>query len=157
MTTPLQLKLKAVNLSTVRFRLNKVDKNIPKDYPLGLHVEVIQEAKQANFIACHVGFLGGDIEAEKSSWPFDVTVVYVGLFDLGSSDFSEEEIKRIGGINCAAIIFPFLREEVANLTLKGTGKPLLLPPVNFVELYKKQGIVFKREIFLVDVKDINTT
>ncbi len=44
-----------------------------------------------------------------------------------------------GQINGPAIIYPFVREHIANLTMKG-GRPILLPPINFVELARKKAL-----------------
>jgi len=43
---------------------------------------------------------------------------------------------RIVHINCASIIFPFIRESVADLTRRSGLTPLILDPVNFVALYE---------------------
>jgi preprotein translocase subunit SecB len=45
---------------------------------------------------------------------------------------------RLARINCAAMIFPFLREAIADVTRRAGMSPLLLPPVNFLELFKNK-------------------
>ncbi|WP_448529800.1 protein-export chaperone SecB [Raineya sp.] len=43
-------------------------------------------------------------------------------------------IEDFAKVNAPAIIFPFIREHLANLSLRAGIPPILLPPVNFVRL-----------------------
>jgi len=45
---------------------------------------------------------------------------------------------EFGKINGPAIIFPFIREQLASLTLKAGIGPILLPSVNFVRLAQEK-------------------
>lgn len=61
---------------------------------------------------------------------FDISVKMVGVFQRkGESSLTDDE--EFGKINGAAIIFPFIREHVANIAMKGGLGALLIPPVNF--------------------------
>jgi preprotein translocase subunit SecB len=44
------------------------------------------------------------------------------------------DIKTFGFINAPSIMFPFVREFLAGLSLKAGLKPILLHPVNFAAL-----------------------
>jgi preprotein translocase subunit SecB len=58
-------------------------------------------------------------------------IQYIGLFEkIGEPSLDSE---TFGRINAAAIIFPFVREQIASLALKAGLGTLLLPPINFVE------------------------
>ncbi|WP_353685157.1 protein-export chaperone SecB [Thermodesulfovibrio sp. 3907-1M] len=48
----------------------------------------------------------------------------------------KDELERIVHINCSSIIFPFIRESIADLTIKAGLPPLILDPVNFVAMYE---------------------
>jgi preprotein translocase subunit SecB len=67
---------------------------------------------------------------------FLVEVQQAGLFTL--SGFSEQEQAVILSTYCPNILFPYLREVVSDLTLKGGMMPLILQPVNFDALYAQQ-------------------
>jgi len=41
-------------------------------------------------------------------------------------------------VNCRAIIFPYLREYISDLTKRAGFTPLFLPPFNFVEANKQR-------------------
>lgn len=61
---------------------------------------------------------------------FSFSVKMVGLFEcIGESQLTDYE--SFGKVNGAAIIFPYIREHITNLSLKAGLKPIVLPPVNF--------------------------
>lgn len=68
----------------------------------------------------------------------EINIVYSGSFDKSNSNVDEKTIDNFIDINAPAIIFPFVREEVAVLTSKAGIGTILLQPVNFVELSKKK-------------------
>lgn len=70
-----------------------------------------------------------DIKEEDKEL-LDVYVVMKGLFELlGETDLPAD---AFGKVNGPAILFPFVREHMASMTLKANIPPILLPPINFV-------------------------
>ena len=67
--------------------------------------------------------------------PFFLEVVLSGLFQL-NYEITDKKIDKLAHINIAAVLFPFLRQIVADTTMKAGFSPLLLPVINFVESYK---------------------
>ena len=67
----------------------------------------------------------------------EMSATMVGIFEkTGESPLNDmEEFCRING---ASIIFPFLREHIANLAMKAGLGPIMLPPVNFQKLNKNK-------------------
>ncbi|MCK9452687.1 MAG: protein-export chaperone SecB [Bacteroidales bacterium] len=58
---------------------------------------------------------------------------------LGVFEYGEEltlSLDNFANINAPAIIFPFIREHLSNVSMKAGIQPILLPPINFVELAK---------------------
>lgn len=47
----------------------------------------------------------------------------------------EEKIEQVLFIDCAAIIFPFARRILADITRDGGFQPMMLEPIDFVALY----------------------
>jgi preprotein translocase subunit SecB len=68
---------------------------------------------------------------------FLVEVQQAGLFTI--KGFNEQELAMILSTYCPNILFPYLREVVSALTLKGGMAPLVLQPVNFDSLYAQQA------------------
>jgi preprotein translocase subunit SecB len=44
------------------------------------------------------------------------------------------DFEEFGKVNGAAIIFPFIREHIMNMSLKGGIGAVILPPLNFTKI-----------------------
>jgi len=64
---------------------------------------------------------------------FLVEVQQAGLFMVKGLD--GENLRRVMAIMCPTILFPYARETIDGLVLKGSFPPLMLQPVNFEALY----------------------
>ncbi|MCU0433449.1 MAG: protein-export chaperone SecB [Bacteroidia bacterium] len=74
-----------------------------------------------------LGYFSGSDESEFVK----AHIKMVGHFQIiGTPPLSVEKFTEV---NSQAIMFPFIREHLASLTLKAGMDPILLPPVNFVE------------------------
>ena len=68
---------------------------------------------------------------DKTAYLAELT--QAGIFTLNG--FQEEELRAMIGSYCPNILFPYAREAVSDLVIKGGFPPLLLAPVNFDALY----------------------
>ena len=66
---------------------------------------------------------------------FLIEVHFAGLFSV--SGFEEAEQKYLLGSQAMNILFPYAREVVSDMTVRGGFPPLILSPVNFDALYQK--------------------
>lgn len=66
---------------------------------------------------------------------FLVELQQAGIFLLRG--LNDDEKKQVLGILCPQNLFPFAREEVANLCVKGGFPHILLQPINFERLYQQ--------------------
>lgn len=74
----------------------------------------------------------------KASTPEDraayiVEVQQAGLFQI--ANLPPEHLAQTLGTLCPAILFPYARETIDSLVVKGTFAPVMLAPVNFDVLY----------------------
>ena len=67
----------------------------------------------------------------------EMSATMVGTFEK-TGETPLNDMEEFGRINGASIIFPFLREHIANLAMKAGLGPIMLPPVNFQKLNKKK-------------------
>ena len=67
-----------------------------------------------------------------------INTTQAGSFDKTNTDVDDKTLESFIDINAPAIIFPFVREEIAVLSSKAGIGTVLLQPVNFVELSKKK-------------------
>ncbi len=76
------------------------------------------------------------VEVSGDEAPFNLMVEYGGIFLFEDVLSDPDDITRIAEMNCASILFPFAREAVAEITRRAGIGPMMLQPVNFVELFK---------------------
>jgi len=79
------------------------------------------------------------IEASAKSGDDPVFVIeclYAGVFQI--SGLPQEHMGPFLMIECPRLLFPFARNIVADATRDGGFPPLMLQPVDFVELYRKR-------------------
>ena len=67
----------------------------------------------------------------------ELSATMVGTFEK-KGDSPIDNMEDFGRINGASIIYPFIREHIANLAMKAGLGPIMLPPVNFHKLNKKK-------------------
>lgn len=72
-------------------------------------------------------------ELENGETVFIVEVEQAGIFSV--SGFGEEDKQRILRTFCPNTLFPYARESIDNLCMKGSFPPLHLSPINFEALY----------------------
>jgi preprotein translocase subunit SecB len=67
---------------------------------------------------------------------YNVELVYAGAFVL--RNLPQEAIQPVLFVECPALLFPFARRLVADLTREGGFPPLLLDPIDFGGLYRRR-------------------
>jgi preprotein translocase subunit SecB len=73
------------------------------------------------------------VRLTEDDTPFRFEVRQRGVFKLEKVP-DEKTIETLATVNCPAILFPYVRETVAELTRRAGFSPLHLSPVNFVAL-----------------------
>ena len=63
-----------------------------------------------------------------------IEVKYAGIFQ--AHNIPQAEIEPLLAVTCPEIVFPYLREAVSEMTVRGGFPPLLLNPVNFLASYQ---------------------
>jgi len=67
---------------------------------------------------------------------FLIEVKQAGVFTL--TGYSEQEMGPLVGSVCPNILFPYAREVISDIVIKGGFPQLVLAPVNFDALYRNQ-------------------
>jgi len=67
---------------------------------------------------------------------FVVEVHQAGIFTL--KEFVEDQLEQILATVCPNILFPYAREAIDNMVVKGSFPALMLSPINFDALYAQQ-------------------
>ena len=67
---------------------------------------------------------------------YNIELVYAGAFVL--RNLPQEAIQPVLFVECPALLFPFARRIVADLSREGGFPPLLLDPIDFGGLYRRR-------------------
>ena len=67
---------------------------------------------------------------------YNLEMVYAGAFEL--QNFPQQLVQPVLFVNCPAVLFPFLRRLVGDLTREGGFPPLWLDPVDWGALYNQR-------------------
>lgn len=132
---------KDIKISFEDFRIFNLSFSVnPKFVTKGQAIEInprIAVAKDYNskkntlLVRLRVSLVEGDV-------PFFFDLESVGSFSFDVLP-DEETIERTASINCPAIMFPYVRETIADLTRRAGFAPLHLQPINFVKLAERQS------------------
>ncbi len=71
----------------------------------------------------------------KDSTAFLIEVQQAGLF--GMAGFDDTEKGYLLGSQCMTVLFPYAREAISEMSMRGGFPPLVLSPVNFDALYQQ--------------------
>lgn len=79
-------------------------------------------------------------ELEKSL--FSLSTTFVGLFAVvpGQENMTLEEFAQVNG---PALMFPYIRELIADITLRSGLKPVIFPPLNIHMMMNKPAVEAK--------------
>jgi len=97
------------------------------DFNLGSHVEPLDNSFFEITLTLTITVKNKDTVA------YLVEVNQAGIFSLGG--FTDQEMGPMVGSFCPNILFPYAREAVSDLIVRGGFPQLLLAPVNFDALY----------------------
>ncbi|NLD80915.1 MAG: protein-export chaperone SecB [Smithella sp.] len=128
----LKFRIETIRQIEAHFALNRQYKWV-KDEIIEFQQSIEIEQKSVdNILGVVVRFYS---DSEKQ--PFRFSVAWEGAFVFEKLP-AKELLERIAHINCASIIFPYVRESVADLTRRASITPLNLQPMNFVALYDEK-------------------
>jgi preprotein translocase subunit SecB len=99
------------------------------DFNLSTHADPLENSLVEVALTVTITVKSADVTA------YLVEVNQAGIFSL--SGFSEQEMGPMMGSFCPNILFPYAREVVSDLVVKGGFPQLLLAPVNFDALYSQ--------------------
>lgn len=84
----------------------------------------------------------GDEKLEET--PFYINAVIIGIFSLEINKDEknvEQLIEDMYKKNAVAILYPYIRSLVSDLSSKGSKPPLTLPPINIAAMMEEENLV----------------
>lgn len=97
------------------------------DFNLGTHVTPLEEPFFEITLTITITVKNSDSVA------YLIEAKQAGIFSLAG--FTDQEMGHMVGSFCPTILFPYAREAISDLVIKGGFPQLLLAPVNFDALY----------------------
>lgn len=120
----------------------KYIRNLQSEEPNGEKLEPLFEVNigtKEDDINKAVVNLSVEIGDEDTSYEY-VYVEILGFFEFNNRDnFQPEEIKNFYKVNGTAILFPYLRTLVSDLTSKGDESPIILPTINVNAFFEDEN------------------
>lgn len=74
---------------------------------------------------------------DQADIPFHIEVQYAAEFEL-SGEAEEKIADRLARVNIAAMLYPYIRQEVSDKMWKAGLTPIILQPLNFVAMYEEK-------------------
>lgn len=128
----LKFKIVAIKQLESHFALNpdfKPEKDKPIEIGYGINVTFEKRDKMVNVVV--------SIVSDKKTQPFTFNIATAGVFNFNKLP-QKQELEKVARINCASIIFPYIRESLADLTRRAGLPPFHIDPVNFINIYEEQ-------------------
>jgi len=126
-------RLREFRLLEVSLKLD-VDKSadlqegVPLSFGVGVSCNYNKESKLLNLIM--------EISPEGEQYPCFLKVKGGAVFEFEGSP-TQSQLDQCARINCPAVVFPFMREVIADLTRRAGLKPLYAPLINFSHFPEK--------------------
>jgi preprotein translocase subunit SecB len=125
-----KFSFESLRLTESHFKLN-TDFRPAKNESVEISCEItISHKKEDKAIKVTVS-----VHSADKNQPFNFDVAVMGSFKFSKLP-QKKDLERIAHINCAAIIFPYVRETIADLTRRANIPPFHMEPINFVALYE---------------------
>lgn len=76
-------------------------------------------------------------DVETDNYPYKINAEMIGYFEI-EGNHSEQEVIKLCKINGTAIMFPYIRSAITDLTKISNVTPLILPAINIHKLIEAQ-------------------
>ncbi|SET83728.1 preprotein translocase subunit SecB [Oceanobacillus limi] len=111
---------------------------------LSLRINYFDETRQKAVLFFEIEL--GDEQLKGNS--FYVRAVIAGIFSIKTEDEDEDElsddfIDHMYKKNALAILYPYMRSLVSDLSSKGSESPIILPPINIGALVDKKDLAIE--------------
>jgi preprotein translocase subunit SecB len=133
------LKIESVDLSRCYFDkfalIQVIKQELNEDIDIEIAYNRFNNEDFKNKFAVHVNVVVS-YPMEETRTPM-TSCMMSGFFEMIGEPAPEADLARWAHVNCAAIIFPFLREHLSSMYVKANLGPYLLSPINFEHYYQK--------------------
>ncbi len=120
------IRYKKIALTELEFELNKKFKPSAKGINVVMDLSVKIDFAKSKMLVCALTAEFFKDATKNGSAPFYLRATVEGHFESDDA----EELKNFSSVNAPAHLLPFLREVIANTTMRASVPPLFIPPLN---------------------------
>ena len=114
-------------------RLPIVDEKTNDSIDFNLEINLNEDKSQS--IVLLKCFLKRESLEENKETQVEIEIEYVGVFAV-QENAENMDLEKFSNTNAPAILFPYIRQMIHELTLKGSLPLVILPPLNILALFK---------------------
>lgn len=120
----------------IEFYNNKFfeERTVAIDFSISHEIEYKEDENNTFFVTLTTIIFDDAID---NNYPFTMKVSLTGIFEIDNEDI--DNIKKFAEVNSIAILFPYLRSIVSTYTANANVQPLILPPINVVNMLKEDN------------------
>lgn len=135
-TSEIQFRLERIYVKDLSFENPGAPESFLQKWSPEVNMEINTRARRLNEKTFEV-ILEIELNAKQDEKSiFLVSVEQGGIFTIEGAE--GELLERILNTSCPTILFPYGRETVDSVVVKGSLPPLMLAPINFESLYENQ-------------------
>ena len=120
----------------IEFYNNKFfeERTVAIDFSISHEIEYKEDENNTFFVTLTTIIFDDAID---NNYPFTMKVSLTGIFEIDNEDI--DNINKFAEVNSIAILFPYLRSIVSTYTANANVQPLILPPINVVNMLKEDN------------------
>lgn len=134
---PPQLRIVGQYIKDLSFESPNAPQSLrdPGENPnIQVEINVAANQLEQTIFECAIDF---KVKASSSKMTiYNLEMVYAGAFEL--QNFPPQLLQPVLFVNCPALLFPFMRRLIGDLTREGGFPPLWLDPVDWGSLYNQR-------------------
>ncbi|WP_425410522.1 protein-export chaperone SecB [Hyphococcus sp.] len=100
---------------------------------IDVNVDVQGRTLNANQYEIELSVAGRANRGEQDEPMFVVETTYAGVFEI--KNVPQDQLEMVMMVECPRLLFPFMRQIVADATRNGNFPPLMLEPIDFMAIY----------------------
>lgn len=127
------MSIREISLDKVTFQVNRDFSEEGESKGISYRLKVDSQINREKTVLSISLGVESPRREENPDCPFFFDLTMVGVFEF-SETVTDELRKQYAAINGPAILFPYVRETLADITRRAGFPPLLLPVMNFVRL-----------------------
>lgn len=131
-----QFAIERIYIKDLSFEAPNVLELASEDYKPQIQLDLTSKNRQVAEHIYEVVLMLTVTAKAKEKTVYLVEVQQAGLFLI--KDVSPDQLRHALASYCPTILFPYAREAISNVVVRGGFAPLLLAPINFDALYAAQ-------------------